>query len=135
MDIFFQDPTAIPLPPDEVRIRELRAEIWPDNRRVRVFLEVTPFQKRPNGEVIITNPRGDEVASVSIIESIVPRIEFTMHLRGELPAGVYRLSATLYYETELEAPPAPPKNRERIVVDQAQRDFSVGGETGVEKSD
>jgi len=127
MDIFFQDPTAIPLPPDEVRIRELRAEVWPDNRRVRIILEVTPFQKRPNGEMIITNPLGDEVASVSIIESIVPRMELTMHLRGEVPAGTYHLSATLYYESE---PEVPPESRERRVVDQAQRDFSVGEEAG-----
>ena len=42
MDIFFQDPTDIPLPPEEVRIRELTAEPWPDGRRVRVYVELTP---------------------------------------------------------------------------------------------
>ncbi len=125
MDIFFQDPNAIPLPPDEVRIRELRAEIWPDNRRVRIFLEVTPFQKRPSGEVTITNPLGDEVASVSIIESIVPRMEFNMHLRGEAIPGAYKLNAILYYQSEPEDPQKLPFDAERLVVDQAERVFDI----------
>lgn len=81
MDIFFSDPTAIPLPPDEVRVKELRAEPWPDKRRVRVYLEITPFQQRPNGNITITDAAGEEVASVSFIETIDPKMEFTIHLR------------------------------------------------------
>lgn len=125
MDIFFQDPTAIPLPPQEVRIKSLRAEPWSDNRRVRVILEVTPFQKRPNGEVNISNPMGEEVASVSIIESIVPRMEFTMHLRGENPTGKYRISATLYYLLEAESQEDSTEERQRMVVDEKSVDFEI----------
>lgn len=125
MDIFFQDPTAIPLPPNEVRIKELLAEPWPDNRRVRITLEVTPFQKRPNGQVTITNPLGDEVASVSIIESITPRMEITMHLRGETPAGEYRVSAAIFYVNELGDQDAPHEERESVVVDQAEITFQI----------
>jgi len=125
MDIFFQDPTAIPLPPKEVRIKSLQAEPWQDNRRVGVILEVTPFQKRPNGEVNISNPLGEEVASVSIIESIVPRMEFTMHLRGENPAGEYRLSATLYYLLEAEGQENPIEERQRMVVDEVSVVFEI----------
>lgn len=126
MDIFFQDPTAIPLPPNEVRIKSLKAEPWPDNRRVRVTLEVTPFQKRPNGELNISNPQGDEVASVSIIESIVPRMEFTMHMRGENPAGEYRLSAVLFYLLNPEGLEAPPEDNQRMVVDEKTVVFEIG---------
>ena len=125
MDIFFQDPTAIPLPPHEVRIKLLQAEPWPDNRRVRVILEVTPFQKRPNGEVNIYNPLGDEVASVSIIESIVPRMEFNMHLRGDNPPGEYRLSATLFYLLEAESQENPPEDRQRMLVDEKSVSFVI----------
>jgi hypothetical protein len=125
MDIFFQDPTAIPLPPQEVRIKSLHAEPWSDNRRVRVILEVTPFQKRPNGEVNISDPLGEEVASVSIIESIVPRMEFTMHLRGENPAGEYRLTATLYYLLEAESQEDRTEERQRMVVDERSVDFEI----------
>ena len=130
MDIFFQDPSAIPLPPNEVRIKELRAELWPDNRRVRITLEVTPFQRRPNGEVSITNPQGEEVASASIIESIVPRLEFTMHLRGENPAGEYRVSATIFYAVEAESQEAPSAEQERMVVDMASVSFTIREESG-----
>ena len=126
MDIFFQDPTAIPLPPNEVRINSLKAEPWQDNRRVRVTLEVTPFQKRPNGDVTISNPQGDEVASISIIESIVPRMEFTMHMRGETPPGEYRLSAVLFYLLNPEGQEAPPEDSRRMVVDEKSVVFEIG---------
>lgn len=129
MDIFFKDPTAIPLPPDEVRIKELRAEPWPDNRRVRIYLEITPFQKRPNGEIIVRNPAGVEVAQASIIETISPRMEITLHLRGELTDGNYSASASIYYVQKAEAEEEQAENyadpKRRIVVDTAQVDFSL----------
>ena len=58
MDIFFRDPSEIPLPPDEVRIRVLHADPYPDGQRVRIHLEVDPFQRRPNADVRITNAPG-----------------------------------------------------------------------------
>ena len=82
MDIFFQDPTAIPLPPDEVRVKDLRAAPWQDNRRVGIYLEVTPFQKRPNADITIHNPSGQVVATASIVETMITKMELTMHLRG-----------------------------------------------------
>jgi len=122
MDIFFQEPSAVPLPPSEVRIKDLRAEPWPDGQRVRVFLEITPFQKRPNGELVIVNAQGEEVASIDIIEAMSPRMEFTMHLRPLQRAGVYTLTATVFYprgEPSLEAP------SERMVVDQRSIRFDI----------
>jgi len=97
MDIFLQDPTDIPLPPDEVRIREFHAEPFPDRRRVQINLVTTPFQKPPNGEITITNDKGSEVASLTIIESIDPKMEFTVHLREEEPGGQYTTSLRIYY--------------------------------------
>jgi hypothetical protein len=102
MDIFFQDPTEIPLPPMEVRILELHAEMWEDGRRVQVFLEITPFQKRPHGEVSITNATGDELAFISIVEALTRKLEFTMHLRGAHLIGPFTLNARLYYYPEDE---------------------------------
>ena len=129
MDIFFQDPTAIPLPPDEVRIKELRAEPWFDNRRVRIYMEVTPFQKRPNGEIIIRNPAGVEVAHASIIEAISPRMEITLHMRGALQAGNYIASATIYYVKKSEAEEEQAENyadpERRVVVDTGLVEFTL----------
>ncbi len=97
MDIFFQDPSAIPLPPDEVKIVELRAEPWPDKQRIKVHLELTPFLKRPNGEISLIDAHGVQIASVDIIESIETSMDFTLHLRGVEPAGDFIVSALIYY--------------------------------------
>lgn len=133
MDIFFQEPDAIPLPPADVRIKRLEAEPWPDGRRVRVRLELTPFQQRPNAELTIANQDGQEAASISIIESIDRLIELTMHLRGPAPVGPYRLSAVVFYREP--PPPAGAESEspveidlaqgEPIIVDRAQVEFSL----------
>lgn len=136
MDIFFQDPEDIPLPPDEVRIREFQAEPWPDGRRVRVYLEVTAFQKRPSGEISIVDDDGEEVANIAIIETIDPRMEFTIHLRSPKRGGEYTAATTVFY-TEIEpqegkqepgdpsAKKPPPPQPEKMVVDQAQTTFKI----------
>lgn len=97
MDIVFQDPSDIPLPPDEVRIRGLRAEPFPDHRRIRINLQITPFQKRPNIEIVVTNEIEEESASLSIIESIDPKMEFTLHLKDDKPSGQYTVLSQIYY--------------------------------------
>ncbi|RPI24334.1 MAG: hypothetical protein EHM70_21420 [Chloroflexota bacterium] len=130
MDIFFQDPGEIPLPPDEVRIRELHAVIWPDRQRVRVYLEVEPFQKRPNADVFIRNPQGQEIAQASIIESMSRKMEFTMHLPGPASPGQYSLLAILFYtepipEPKPEGQNEPLKLPEASEVDRAEISFDV----------
>ena len=128
MDIFFQDPDEIPLPPAEVRIETLTAEPYPDGRRVRVSLSVTPFQQRPNLDVTVTNSGGDQVAQASIIESITRKMELTLHLRGPQPLGAHHLDATLFYEKRLpasedESEPLPPP--EIQLVDRRQLAFDI----------
>ena len=133
MDIFFQDPTDIPLPPEEVRIRELTAEPWPDGRRVRVYVELTPFQTRPNGEINITNTDEEEVASVSFIETIDPKMQFTLHLRTPETQGEFSVNASIFYpvlingqklgETQDQEPlPIP---QDIMVVDQSFIKFTI----------
>ena len=57
---------------------------------------MTPFQKRPYIEVTLTNANGDEIASTSIVEPLSWKLEFTLHLRGEVH-NPYTLNARLYY--------------------------------------
>lgn len=121
MEVFFRDPNEPVFPPEEVRIKELRAEPRPDGQRVRVFLHITAFQKRPSGEVRILNALGDELASANFIEALSPRMEFTLHLRGEV-LNPHRLQAHIFYLME--------ENQEdyvksRMVVDQAQTEFEI----------
>jgi hypothetical protein len=63
---------------------------------LRVNIEITPFQKRPYIEVILNDSAGAEVASTSIVEPMSWKLEFTMHIRGELN-NPYTLNARLYY--------------------------------------
>jgi hypothetical protein len=106
MDIYFTDPNEVPLPPEEVRIRELRAEPWEDGRRVHVYLELDPSQQRPNADLLIMDEGERVFAATSIIESIERRIELTMHLRAANPGGRYQLSATVFFAKIPEEPSA-----------------------------
>lgn len=135
MDIFLQDPSDIPLPPDEVRIRELRAEPYPDQRRVRIILEITPFQQQPNCEIQVTDVKGNVVASLSIIESIDPKMDITVHLKIEEPDKKFIASAEIYYYENEQAKGDPDLQAEagtyqlpiRVnIVDSDQTVFVIG---------
>lgn len=124
MDIFFQDPTEVPLPSEEVRIRELRAQSYPDGQRVRVYLEVDPSQRRPSADLVIRDSSGIEAATTSIVESMYRKMEITMHLRHPEPGVVYTLSAVVYFVPQ---PPEgeEPDPRQRQVVDSGEFAFST----------
>jgi len=124
VDIFFQDPSEVPLPPEEMRIRELRAQVWPDGTRVRVYLEVDPFQRHPSADLVISDPAGLEVTDASIVESMTRKMEITMHLRHAQPGGMYTLRAILFY---LPPPPEgePPDPSQRQVVDMSEVHFET----------
>lgn len=84
------------LPPTEVRFLDVHVEPWPDGKRVRVHVSLTPFQERPNLLITITTPTGEEVCSANIIESMEDRFVFTLHLRGE-PVDEYTLDTQILY--------------------------------------
>ena len=115
-----QKPFKNALPPAEVRFRDVHVESWAEGGRVRVHITLAPFQKPPNIEAIISTEDGEEVASVSIIETMTLKMVFTMHLRGAELAGKYRLTARLYYP-DLDA------------VDHTEFDFSMPS-TGAENA-
>ncbi len=124
MDIFFTDPNEIPLPPEEVRIRELRAEPWADGQKIRIYLEVDPSQKRPSAELTLLNPSGDPISSISIVESMTRKMEVNMHLRAKPESGQYYLLATLYFDQiKPENDPEQPPEIDHLEVDTAKVSF------------
>jgi hypothetical protein len=144
MDLFFADPSEVPLPPAEVRIRSLSVDPYPDGRRLRVLLELDPFQKRPNADLTLIDAHGDELSSAFIIQTMTRQMELVMHLRR--PAvGLCTLRVELYYasipdavagigDPGLEAGNADPGsaapettslNLERQVVDTRQVTFEI----------
>ena len=96
MEFFFPEDNLTRAVPEETKISTLSAQPYPDGRRLRDNLEITPFQKRPYIEVILSDSNGVEVASTSIVEPMSWKLEFTMHIRGEL-SNPYSLNARLYY--------------------------------------
>lgn len=86
------------LPPEQVRITQLRAEPWPDSKRIRAHLQLTPFQKQPNLDFALKDPQGITVASSIILEAMQPKLVLTMHLREPQPGGEYTLLARLGYD-------------------------------------
>jgi len=96
-DIEFVEPDEIPQPPEVVKIESLNARVYPDGRRVRLDVKVTPFLERPNLSFTITNAEGREVASMAVVESMDFKFEMTAHLRGPQPEGQYIVRGELYY--------------------------------------
>lgn len=105
MDFFLPEDHLQRATPAETRITSLTAEPYSDGYRLRVNIEMTPFQQRPHLEVSLKDADGEEVASSSIVEPLSWKIEFTMHIRGELK-NPYTLEATLFYP---DGPAAEPK--------------------------
>lgn len=132
-DIFFTNIDEAPVPPDEVRIRELTAQPRPDGIRIKVHFALTPFQKRPNIEVNIANSEGNQVAAFEVVEAIDPKMDVTMHLREPRPGGRYTLSMAVFYaDIESQAPANGAQasagdllSKARQVVDQRQVEFEV----------
>jgi len=110
MDIFFSDPNDIPLPPEKMEIRELKATPYDDAKRILVELEITPFQQRPNLEILIFNQNNRLVSSLSVVEAIEKQMTFTLHLRESDPVGHYNVQIVVFYTEidQLDAEDGPP---------------------------
>lgn len=101
---FFEDGAA-PQPPDKVSIEHLVAKSYPDGWRVEVEVHLTPFQKRPSLEIGLfrqLDAQADEqerlVGQLSIIETMHPKMSFTIHIRGvDTPYGDYTVRAALFF--------------------------------------
>ena len=104
MDFFLSKDNLNRAVPEETKILDLKAKPRADGKRVLVNIQITPFQKRPSLEVTLQDANGEEVASTSILDTLGFKLEFTMHIRGEIH-NPYTLIAKLYY---LDGPSAEP---------------------------
>ncbi len=98
MDLQFFDSDEVPVPREEVRLRGLVARPLPGRTRVRVEVEITPFQERPNLDLALLDPRGDTVSRSTIVEADSPRLSVTLHLRSAPQPGKYSLRGDLSYQ-------------------------------------
>lgn len=105
MDLQFFETEQVPLPPEQVRVTSARAAPYPDRRRVKVGVSLTPFLERPDVELRIADPAGETLAEAAVIECVEPEFELTLHLRQAQPtAALCQLHVTVRYpERDLEA--------------------------------
>jgi hypothetical protein len=102
-DIFLFDSSDAPQPREHVKITALAASPYPDGSRVHMELRITPFLERPNLEIYAQKVDGPLVAEMSVIETMTPNLEFTLHIRGvETLAGTYILRAELFYDDRMQ---------------------------------
>ena len=130
MDIHFTDLSEVPLPPDEVRIRDLQVEPYPDGKRLRLSLELTPFQKPPSGEVFITDLLGNRVATASIIEAIDAKMQLTLHLRVPDAQGAFIARAIIFYSADIDEITEDDQivaMPEKKIVDEMEVQFEIDG--------
>ena len=98
MEFFTNDPNILRYPPAETRFLDLRAQLDSDGKRLRVKLELLPFQQRPNIELDLIDSAGIKIASTSIIEPISWKLELTLLIRKTASTGgKYTLTAGLFY--------------------------------------
>jgi hypothetical protein len=97
MEIEFLDPAEAPLPPDQMSFRSVEVEPNSDGQRLKVSLQVAPFQVRPSIDLTVTNDRGMVVASSSIVEATETSMSVTLHLRDRSTEPRHRLTALLVY--------------------------------------
>jgi hypothetical protein len=105
MEFFFPEDGLTRTPPEQTRILLLKAEPYLDSRRVRVKLEMSPFEKRPHLELVLSDSQGKELSSASFIEAMTWNLDFTLHIREDPNTGPLTLEARLYYP---DGPVAPP---------------------------
>jgi len=118
----------VPLPPGEVRILDFKVDAYPDGRRLKVYIELTPFQKKPSGDIRVTDRAGNPVAATSFIEIIQPKNEMTLHLRSFDSEGQYTATATIFYNQgleDLEDGAQIVDLPEKIFVDEATHPFTI----------
>ena len=98
MEFFINDPNTLRYPPSETRLLDLRASPDSEGKHLRVDLELSPFQQRPDIDITLKDSAGNDIASASIIEPVSWKLELNLHIRRTtLLAGKYTLAARLYY--------------------------------------
>src|SRR5690349_18412908 len=96
IDFFSQN--DVPQPREKIKIESIEAKPYPDGWRVRIVVDVTPFQERPSLEISVRSEQGHVVSELSVIETMVRHMEFPGHIRGvQSPFGEYGARASLYF--------------------------------------
>jgi len=123
------NPTLTPPPQDDdIKILTLDAEPYPDSRRVRVKLVLSPFLQGPNAEINLSNQDDELLASINIVNIFIPENEFTLHIpeSKSLP-GRFTVNVEVFYveEEEIEQDGETQFNLKKSLVDSTSTPFTL----------
>jgi len=122
------NPSLTPPPQDDLKILTLDAEPYPDGRRVRVKLVLSPFLQGPNAEISLSNQDDELLASINIVNIFIPENEFTLHIpeSKSLP-GSYTVNVEVFYveEEEIEQGGEAQFNLKKSLVDSTSTPFTL----------
>ncbi len=122
------NPSLTPPPQDDIKILSFNAEPYPDGRRVRVRLVLSPFLQGPNGEISLTNQDDELLTTINIVNIFIPENEFTLHIpeSKSLP-GSYTVNVEVFYieEEEIEQDGETQFNLKKSLVDSTSTPFSI----------
>ena len=122
------NPTLTPPPQDDIKILALDAEPYPDGRRVRVKLVLSPFLQGPNAEINLSNHDDELLTTINIVNIFIAENEFTLHIpeNKSLP-GSYTVNVEVFYieEEEIEQDGETQFNMKKSLVDSTSTLFSI----------
>lgn len=85
------------LPPEEVKILGIKAEVYADRKRIKVSLEVTPFKTPPDVELLIMDSAENIISEVDIVNNVDYKLSLVMHLRTDYISDKYQLISRISY--------------------------------------
>lgn len=101
---FFDDPGLVPQPRDQIRVESVTLKPYTDGRRVRVDVHITPFgpADRPNLDISVQDDHGNEVTSMSVIETMTNDLNLTFHLpaAAAVAGEHYTVTVKLFYDPQ-----------------------------------
>jgi hypothetical protein len=97
---FFQiDPDVERMLPGDTRLLNLHAEPYSEGKRLKVGLDLTPFQQKPFIDLSLVDSSGELIASASIVEPVNWNLELNLHIRKPSTShnGAYKLTVVVSY--------------------------------------
>ncbi len=89
-------------PTEEIKIQTVKAEPYPDGRRVKVKFILSSFTQGPSALVSLIFNRV-QLTSVNIVNIFVPENEITLHIPGDgVKTGTYQVKLDLFFIGETE---------------------------------
>jgi len=88
------------IPEQPAIIKSLGGELCEDSRRVRVSVELSRDDTRPDVELRLIDANGNVLSHSTIIENIGAILNFTLHIRKETIAFPLTLNCQLNYVDE-----------------------------------